>query len=60
LSARTLCVVVPSGNAVLATELSNKIIKWGKLALVTSPEQADLVLKVEQTGQLNTQTGEGN
>ena len=60
LSAKTLCVLVPSGNAVLKTEISNKLIRWGKLTLVTAPEQADLVLKVEQTGQLNTKTGEGN
>lgn len=60
LSAKTLCVLVPSGNAVLKTEISNKLITWGKLMLVTAPEQADLVLKVEQTGQLNTKTGEGN
>jgi hypothetical protein len=60
LSAKTLCVVVPSGNAVLKTEISNKLIKWGKLTLIADPERADLVLKVEPTGQLNLQTGEGN
>ena len=60
LSAKTLCVLVPSGNAVLKTEISNKLIKWGKLTLITDPDQADLVLKVEQTGQLNLKTGEGN
>lgn len=60
LSAKTLCVLVPSDNAVLKTEISNKLIRWGKLTLVADPKQADLVLKVEVTGQLNTQTGEGN
>jgi hypothetical protein len=60
LSAKTLCVLVPSGNAVLKTEITNKLASWGKLALVSAPEQADLILKVEQTGQLNTKTGEGN
>jgi len=60
LSAKTLCVLVPSGNAVLKTEISNKLTTWGKLTIVTAPEQADLILKVEQTGQLNTKTGEGN
>jgi hypothetical protein len=60
LSAKTLYVLVPSGNAVLETEISNKLLRWGKLTLVTAPEKADLVLKVEQTGQLNTTTGEGN
>ncbi len=60
LSAKTLCVSVPSGNAVLKTEISNKLLRWGKLTLVADPEKADLVLNVEQTGQLNLKTGEGN
>jgi len=59
-SAKTLCVFVPSGNPVLKTELSGKLIKWGKLTLVTSPENADLVLKVVQTSDLNLATGAGN
>lgn len=59
-SARTLCVWVVSGNAVLKTELSGKLLEWGKLKLVSSPEEADLVLKVVQTGELNMATGAGN
>ncbi len=59
-SAKTLCVWVTSGNAVLKTELSGKLLEWGRLKLVSSPEEADLVLQVVQTGQLNLGTGEGN
>jgi len=59
-SARTLCVWVSSGNAVLKTELSGKLLEWGKLKLVSSPEEADLLLKVVQTGELNVATGAGN
>ncbi len=59
-SAKTLCVWVTSGNPVLKTELSGKLLEWGKLKLVSSPEEADLVLKVVQTGQLNMATGAGN
>jgi S1-C subfamily serine protease len=59
-SAKTLCVWVASGNAVLKTELSGKLLEWGKLKLVSSPEEADLVLKVVQTGELNMATGAGN
>ena len=59
-SAKTLCVWVVSGNPVLKTELSGKLLEWGKLTLVSSPEEADLVLKVVQTGQLNMATGAGN
>jgi hypothetical protein len=59
-SAKTLCVWVSSGNAVLKTELSGKLLEWGKLKLVSSPEDADLILKVVQTGELNLATGAGN
>ncbi len=59
-SARTLCVTVPSGNELLKTELSGKLLEWGKLRIVSSPEEADLVLKVVQTGELNLATGAGN
>lgn len=59
-SAKTLCVWVVSGNVVLKTELSGKLAEWGKLTLVSSPEDADLVLKVVQTGELNLATGAGN
>jgi S1-C subfamily serine protease len=52
-SAKTLCVWVSSGNAVLKTELSGKLLEWGKLRLVSSPEEADLILKIVQTGELN-------
>jgi S1-C subfamily serine protease len=59
-SAKTLCVWVASGNAVLKTELSGKLLEWGKLKLVSSQEDADLVLKVVQSGELNMATGAGN
>jgi hypothetical protein len=59
-SSKTLCVWVSSGNAVLKTELSGKLLEWGKLKLVSSPEEADLILKVVQTGELNLATGAGN
>ena len=59
-TAKTLCVSVSSGNAVLKTELSGKLLEWGKLKLVSSPEEADLILKVVQTGELNLATGAGN
>ncbi len=59
-SSKTLCVWVSSGNAILKTELSGKLLEWGKLKLVSSPEEADLILKVVQTGELNLATGAGN
>ncbi len=59
-SAKTLCVTIPSGNEVLKSELSGRLIEWGKLRLVSSPEEADLILKVVQTGELNLATGAGN
>jgi hypothetical protein len=39
LSAKTLCVLVPLGNGVLKTEISNKLLRWGKLTLVTDPSE---------------------
>ncbi len=59
-SAQTLCITVISGSPVLKTELSGKLLEWGKLRLVSSPEDADLILKVAQTGELNLGTGAGN
>ena len=59
-SAKTHCVWVTSGSAVLKTELSGKLSEWGKLRLVSSPQDADLILKVAQTGELNMATGAGN
>jgi S1-C subfamily serine protease len=59
-SAKTLCVSVSSGNVKLKTELSGKLLEWGKLKLVSSPDEADLLLTVVQTGQLNLATGAGS
>jgi hypothetical protein len=59
-SAKTLCVLLASGSPVLKTEISGKLLKWGRLTLVPSPNDADLVLEVVQTGELNTLSGAGN
>jgi len=59
-SAKTLCILVSSGNVILKTELSGKLLQWGKRKLVSSPDEADLILKVVQTGELNLTTGAGN
>ena len=59
-AAKTLCVSVPSGSPVLQAEISKKLLQWGRLILVSSPSQADLVLEVVQTGELNMSTGAGN
>jgi frataxin-like iron-binding protein CyaY len=59
-SAKTLCILVSSGNIILKTELSGKLLQWGRLKLVSSPDEADLILKVVQTGELNLTTGAGN
>lgn len=59
-SATTLFIWITAGNPVLKGELSDKLLGWGKLTLVSSPEQADLILQITQTGELNTATGSGN
>jgi S1-C subfamily serine protease len=58
-SAKTLCVVLSSGSPVIKAEISNRLLRWGKFALVAVPQQADLVLEVVQTGQLSA-SGSGN
>ena len=51
--ARTLCILLGSDSSpTLKTEIGKKILKWGRLNLVTNPEEADLVLEVQQTGHL--------
>jgi hypothetical protein len=57
---KTICVVQRNGNPVVGNEINSAIMKWGKLAVVSRPEQADLVLEVTQTGELNLGTGSGN
>jgi len=59
-SAKTIYVWMRNGSPVLRSEISKKLLKWGRLTVVTSPEQADLVLEVVQTGQLDVATGAGN
>jgi hypothetical protein len=59
-AAKTLCVSVRSGGAVLKTETDQRLLKWGKLRLVSSPNDADLVLEIVPTGELNLGTGAGN
>jgi S1-C subfamily serine protease len=58
--AKTIFVWVRSGSPVLGAEISKKLLAWGKLSLLTSPQDADLVLEVVQVGELNLQTGAGN
>jgi len=58
-SAKTLYIWT-YGSPVLKSELSDKLLQWGKLTLVSSEQQADLILEVKQTGELNVGTGAGN
>jgi len=58
--AKSVFVWVRSGSPVLESEISKKLLSWGHLNLLTSPGDADLILEIVQTGQLNPQTGAGN
>lgn len=59
-SSKTLYVWSPAaGSLSVKTEISKKLRGWGGLTLVELPEDADLILQVEQTGKLNMMTGEG-
>jgi hypothetical protein len=59
-SAKTICIWVVSGSPVFKTEVTNKLNKWGKLKIVSSPDDADLILRIAQTGRFNMNTGAGN
>lgn len=51
-TAKTLCVLqAVGGNPVVKIEVSKKIAEWGRLTLVSSPSEADLVLEVTQVGE---------
>jgi S1-C subfamily serine protease len=58
--AKTIFVSVRSGSPVLGSEITKKLLAWGRLTVVTSQGQADLVLEILQTGQLNVAAGAGN
>ena len=59
-SAKTLHISVPEGSTLdLKAEIAKKLNKWGKLTIVTSPETADLVLRVEQTRGFSAMKGKG-
>jgi len=51
-NAKTLCIWQTSGNPAMKAEIHAKLSKWGKLTLISIPEEADLVLEVVQTGNL--------
>lgn len=57
--AKTIFVLVRSGSPVLGSEITKKLLAWGKLTVVTSRDQADLVLEVVQTGQVECSCGCG-
>jgi trypsin-like peptidase len=51
-AAKTLCVLeTAGGNPIVKVEVSKKIAQWGRLTLVSSPSEADLVLEVTQAGE---------
>ena len=59
-AAKTICIYQRNGSPVVSNEISGIIVKWGKLSVVSRPQQADLVLDVTQTGELDLGTGAGN
>ena len=52
-AAKSLCIVLDAQTQpVIKSELSKKLHEWGKLTLVASPDKADLLLRLAQTGKL--------
>jgi len=58
-SAKTIYIHIVQGNPVLEMEITNKIVQWAKLSVVSTPAEADLILEVAQVGKYNGWTGEG-
>ena len=52
--AQTLCITVQTGSAALRAEIMRRFLAWGRLRLVSIPEDADLVLQVTQTSGLRS------
>lgn len=58
--AKTLHVTAPEGASLdLKAETIKKLIKWGKLQIVSDPDKADLVLRVELTRGYSSWKGKG-
>ena len=51
-TAKSILVVV-SGDKAMEAEVNAKLLKWGKLALVSASGHADLTLEITQTGKFN-------
>jgi S1-C subfamily serine protease len=58
--AKTLSVSLSRGSPVLRAAVVRRLLKWGRLQLVTSPDDADLVLQLVQTGGLDAWHVKGN
>lgn len=58
--AKTVHVTAPDGPSQdLKAEVIKKLVKWGKLLVVSDAEKADLVLKVELTRGYSSWKGKG-
>ncbi|MFN0107398.1 MAG: S1C family serine protease [Blastocatellia bacterium] len=53
-SAKTICVYQPArGNPTVKAKVNERLTQWGRLTLVSSPEEADIILEVAQVGEYN-------
>jgi hypothetical protein len=58
--AKTLHITAPEGPSLdLKAEAIKKLVKWGKLQIVSDPEKADLILRVELTRGYSAWKGKG-
>jgi hypothetical protein len=53
-SAKTICIYqTPKGSPTVKAKVNERITQWGRLTLVSSPDEADLILEVTQIGEYN-------
>jgi|GEM_PF-6637785 len=50
-AAKTLCLNLAHYNPPLKAEATKELLKWGKLRLISDPQEADLVLKIARPRQ---------
>jgi hypothetical protein len=59
LAAATKILISVKGDKAMETEIAKKLLAWGKLSIVPSVGEADLILEVTQTGKYDGIRGTG-
>lgn len=58
--AQSIYIDAPPDAAPIKKQILAKLHAWGEISTVNLPEQADLILELQQSGKLNVGSGSGN